>query len=60
MPLPLKLLDSVITFKKNLEQHGASLRIMVDHPSQITKLQQIVGDKAGVWSIFLKLDIGSK
>lgn len=62
MPLPVNLFPELIHSKKMLEQYNARLRVMVDHPSQIQQLEKALaaqGEK-GVWSIFLKLDIGTK
>jgi D-serine deaminase-like pyridoxal phosphate-dependent protein len=63
MPLPLKLLEPVRKIKADLDKHGATFRLMIDNPAQIKGLEaglKAAGEQDQVWSIYLKLDIGSK
>ena len=63
MPLPLKLFDCLSDIKHQLEKYGAQFRVMIDHPEQVeglSKLLEAANRSEEIWSVYLKLDIGSK
>lgn len=63
MPFYANVFEALSQVKAEMEKHGATLRLMIDHPTQITTLQQLLkaqGRSSEVWSIFLKLDVGTQ
>lgn len=63
MPFPIKSFETISSIRKEMADHGAVLRLMIDHPDQIQGLENCLksaGRESEVWSIFLKLDVGTQ
>ena len=58
MPLAHHLLPRLLEYKRDMAKHSAELSLMVDHAAQISCLDTTTSGE--VWSIYLKLDIGSR
>ncbi|KAG8907382.1 hypothetical protein FRC01_007701 [Tulasnella sp. 417] len=61
LPVPVTKIPELLALKKELEEHGSSLRLLVDHPEQISKLRaHAETNSASPWSVFVKVDPGYK
>ncbi|KIO27232.1 hypothetical protein M407DRAFT_14925 [Tulasnella calospora MUT 4182] len=58
LPVPVTKIPELSALKNELDDHGGSLRLLVDHPEQVSKLQAYA--QASPWSVFVKVDPGYK
>ncbi|KAG9049060.1 hypothetical protein FS837_011333 [Tulasnella sp. UAMH 9824] len=60
-PTPVTKIPEILALKNELNGHGSSLRLIVDHPEQVSKLQAYAqANRASPWSVFVKVDPGYK
>ena len=59
LPCGLDKLQDLQALAAEMKQHGAVLRLRIDHPDQLRALGQVANPN-GVWSIFIKVDGGGK
>lgn len=62
LPVPVNKLPELSNLKRELENSGSSLRLLVDHPEQISKIQSFAKDQktSNPWSVYVKVDPGYK
>ncbi|THH01788.1 hypothetical protein EW026_g948 [Hermanssonia centrifuga] len=62
LPLPPNKIADLSTLWDDIAPFGATIRILIDHPEQVTFLEAYEAQRANprLWSVFVKVDAGSK
>lgn len=62
LPIAVNKVEELSSLMESLEESGATMRIIIDHPEQLHFIEQFAQQrpKVQLWSAFLKVDAGSK
>ncbi|THH34093.1 hypothetical protein EUX98_g129 [Antrodiella citrinella] len=62
LPIPVNKLADLSSLWDTIATFGATIRVLIDHPDQITAIEQFEQglEKTRKWSAFLKVDSGGK
>ena len=62
LPVPVNKLADISSLWEAIAPHGATVRILIDHPGQIAAIEEFERAQQGTrrWSAFVKIDAGGK
>lgn len=62
LPVAINKISDLSDLWEKIALHGATLRLIVDHPDQIDALNSFESQKTNPrkWSVFVKIDCGDK